>query len=123
MGSGNNPASGYKLTSGPYPGAEDSTGRRVDCFGDRKWCANEVVGAWNPGYGAYTRGGTDSAAYISVQKGDCFGWQMQKPTCDAEQAAFMQDGEWICVSKEEAAGASRGASIRRTGGAIRVIRK
>ena len=119
MGSGDRANSGYKATNGPSPGVEDSTGRRVDCFGDRKWCANEVAGIWNPEFGAYTRGGVDSTAYISIQKGDCFGWQMQKPECEGGQVAYMQNGVWVCAGMEQAAGANRASSIRRTG-AIRV---
>ena len=38
---------------------EDAKGNSVECWGQRKWCAGEVVGQWNPEYGAYTKNGEE----------------------------------------------------------------
>ena len=116
MGSGDKANSGYRATPTPDPGVEDSKGKQVPCFGDRKWCAGETPGVWNPTYGAYTKGGQDSNAYLAIQKGDCWVWQMQKPVCTGEgEVAVLEGAEWVCVIGEDNPNAIRASSIRRTG--------
>ncbi len=122
MGRDNKPNTGYQMTVGPVT-LEDAKGNSVECWGQRKWCAGEVVGQWNPEYGAYTKNGEDNATYISYQKGGCFAWRLEKPDCPADQTAILQDGKWVCaVSSSDAGGVSRASSVRRTGGARRIIR-
>lgn len=116
MGAGDRANAGYRVTSTPFPGVEDSKGNQIACFGDRKWCSNEDTGVWNPEYGAYTKRGADSNAYLSAQKGDCFAWLMQKPICTGEgEAAVLEGGEWVCVVSEQSSDAVRKSTIRRTG--------
>ena len=120
MGVGDKANAGYKATSGPYPGVSDASGKQIACFGDRKWCAGETAGVWNPQFGAFTRGGADNNSYMSIQKGDCFAWQMQKPVCTGEnESAIMQNGEWVCATADTAASNVRASAIRRTG-AVRI---
>ena len=71
MGAGNSAANGYVATANPNELC-DADRNCIECFGDRKWCSGAQVGVWNPEYGAYTRGGNDSATYNSVQKSGCF---------------------------------------------------
>jgi hypothetical protein len=63
MGDGRSASGGYKST-GAATELCDAKHNCIECFGDRKWCSGEPVGIWNPEYGAYTRGGSDTAAYI-----------------------------------------------------------
>lgn len=122
MGSGNTPASGYKSTSAPVELC-DAKNNCIECFGDRRWCSGDTPGVWNPEYGAYTRGGADTATYVSVQKSSCFGWQLEKPDCASGETAVLQNGEWVCVTSS--AGSSVGgrpSTIRRTGTVRGVIR-
>lgn len=122
MGSDNNPASGYKTTSGPIELC-DAANNCIECFGDRRWCAGETAGVWNPEYGAYTRGGNDSATYQSYQKGSCFAWRLEKPVCEAGETAILRQGEWVCATaKGSGATGSRESAVRRTGTIRRVIR-
>ncbi|MBQ2005305.1 MAG: hypothetical protein II219_00650 [Alphaproteobacteria bacterium] len=114
MGTGNAPASGYVAT----PSANelcDANGNCVVCWGERKWCSGVAAGAWNPEYGAYTRGGADNATYLSYQKGGCFAWRLEKPECGAGETAILQDGEWVCAIPQENPEALRKSTIRRTG--------
>ena len=92
----------------------DANNNCVECWGERRWCAGEAKGVWNPEYGAYTRGG-DSATYKSYQKGGCFAWRLQKPDCPSGQVAILQNDEWICATVDAGSGVSRGSSVRRTG--------
>ena len=123
MGSGKNAASGYKDTSYTTELC-DADRNCVECFGERKWCAGEVVGEWNPEYGAYTRGG-DNASYQSYQKGGCFAWRLEKPNCDAGYTAVLSGGEWVCTTfagpGSTATAISKSSSTRRTSGTRRGI--
>jgi len=121
MGSGKNAASGYKATNTPMELC-DVSGNCVECFGDRKWCAGETAGIWNPEYGAYTRGGADNAAYTSYQKGGCFAWRLEKPNCPDGETAVLQGGKWICATSSGTTEGSRASSVRRTGTLRRSIR-
>lgn len=113
MGSGNSANNGYTATSAPGELC-DADGHCIECFGARKWCSGAPVGVWNPEYGAYTRGGTDSATYKSVQKSGCFTWQLQSPTCPAGEDAILKDGEWVCAIKTVNQTVSRASATRRT---------
>ena len=116
MGSGNNAASGYRMTDAPIL-LKDKDGpdaHSIMCFGDRKWCSGEVEGIWNPEYGAYTRGGADSSTYQSFQKGGCFAWRLEKPSCEEGMSAILENDEWVCVTTTKS-DANRASSIRRTG--------
>ncbi len=121
MGAGKNPAAGYKATSAPYELC-DAENHCIECFGDRKWCAGEPAGIWNPEYGAYTRGGDDNATYQSYQKGGCFTWRLEKPNCSDGKSAILRGGEWVCVSSVGSTEGGRAPSIRRTGTMRRIIR-
>lgn len=114
MGSGNSAASGYKTTSGPIELC-DANNNCIECFGDRRWCSGENAGVWNPEYGAYTRGGNDTATYQSYQKGSCFAWRLEKPDCESGETAILRNGEWICTTSTGSTTGSRESSIRRTG--------
>lgn len=120
MGTGTKAASGYKSTSAP---AElcDANGNCVECFGDRKWCGGEPAGIWNPEYGAYTRGGGDNVTYQSYQKGSCFAWRLEKPSCPNGQIAVLVNGEWHCATSSGSGDATRKSTIRRTGAIRRRI--
>ena len=120
MGRGDVANSGYQTTSAPVELC-DAKGNCVECWGQRRWCAGNVRGEWNPEYGAYTRGG-DSATYKSYQKGGCFAWRLQKPDCPSGQVAILQNDEWVCaVASGDGMGGQRMPSIRRTG-AVRSIK-
>lgn len=86
----------------------------IECWGERRWCAGEVPGEWNPEYGAYTRRGDDNATYESYKKGNCFAWSLEKPDCAAGQTAILQDEKWVCMDVKTDNGISRESSIRRT---------
>jgi hypothetical protein len=119
MGSGERASGGYKATPEPVELC-DASGKCVSCFGDRKWCAGEAAGAWNPEYGAYTKNGADSNAYLAAQKGDCYAWQMQKPVCRNEgEVAVIEGGEWVCAVSEGNTQGVRASGIRRSGGVKR----
>ena len=119
MGTGDRAANGYVMTNAPVELC-DANGGCIECFGDRKWCAGAPRGVWNPEYGAYTRGGADSATYISVQKGGCFNWSLEKPVCPEGQDAILQNGEWVCAIPVQGAGnTGRAPAIRRTGTRLR----
>jgi hypothetical protein len=120
MGNGNVAGVGYRATPVPVDLC-DAENNCIECFGDRKWCASEVAGVWNPEYGAYTRGGGDTATYVSYLKGDCFAWRLEKPNCADGEQAILKNGEWVCVTASNgSSGISRSSSVRRTG-AIRKI--
>ena len=115
MGNGTRAANGYVATTVPVELC-DVDGNCIECFGDRKWCSGAVRGVWNPEYGAYTRGGADSATYLSTQKGSCFDWVLEKPTCPEGEDAILQDGEWVCAVPVQGDGAKgRAPAVRRTG--------
>ncbi len=115
MGSGDRANSGYKTTNTPMKLC-DAENNCIQCFGDRKWCATEKAGVWNPGLGIYTQGG-ESRTYKSNRKGDCWAWSLDKPSCAKGQVAVMQNGEYVCASVSGKSGAmpSRASSVRRTG--------
>ncbi|MDR0741833.1 MAG: hypothetical protein LBF28_03610 [Rickettsiales bacterium] len=122
MGVKNSAERGYKSAASPTELC-DVNNKCVECFGDRKWCAGEPTGSWNPEYGAYTRGGGDTATYVSYQKGDCFSWRLEKPNCEAGQQAILKNGEWICVTSGSGSSTgTRESAVRRTGTIRRVIR-
>ena len=105
MGSGSSAASGYVATSQPVL-MESADGKSIGCFGDRKWCAGEVAGRWNPEYGAYTRRGEDSASFVSIQKGDCFAWQtgnLGDVGCASGKIPILINGRWSCSSQKTGA--------------------
>ena len=119
MGSGDRAATGYVATAAPVELC-DTTGECVECFGDRKWCTGVPRGVWNAEYGAYTRGGVDSATYTSSQKGGCFSWNLEKPVCPAGEDAILQDGEWVCAMRVSGSGnTGRAPAVRRTGTRMR----
>ena len=114
MGNKNTPTSGYKTTSAPVELC-DAHGTCIECFGERKWCGGDVAGIWNPEYGAYTRGGGDTTTYTSYQKGACFTWRLEKPTCPDDETAVLIGNEWHCATASGSDVGSRASSIRRTG--------
>ena len=114
MGSGNTAASGYRMTDEPVLLSDDK-GNEIMCFGDRKWCSGEVVGEWNPGFGGYTRDGADNATYKSYQKGGCFAWRLERPSCSDGETAFLVNDEWVCTTEETVPGSPRESAMRRTG--------
>lgn len=122
MGAGARANNGYVTTASPIELC-DVTGRCVECFGDRKWCAGIVRGVWNPEYGAYTRGGADTATYGSEQKGGCWTWKLEKPKCDAGQDAILKDGEWVCAVAKTTGNIGRAPAIRRTSAPRRMLRR
>lgn len=117
MGSGKTANSGYQTTNSPIELC-DVSGKCIECFGERRWCAGETRGEWNPEYGAYTRGG-DNATYRSYQKGSCFAWRLEKPECENGQTAILQGGKWICATSSGNTAGSRASGIRRTGTTLR----
>lgn len=122
MGNNNSASSGYKTTGAPIELC-DANNNCIECFGDRKWCGGEPAGIWNPEYGAYTRGGGDTATYISYQKGDCFSWRLEKPDCENGEQAILKNGEWICVTSSSGSSVgTRPSAVRRTGTIRRTIR-
>ncbi len=114
MGNGNTAAAGYRATDEPVL-LEDDKGNEIRCFGDRKWCAGETAGVWNPEFGGYTRGGGDTVTYKSYQKSGCFAWRLEKPDCESGKTAVLQNGEWVCVSAVGQSDGGRASTIRRTG--------
>ena len=119
MGNGDRVASGYvdRLSS-------VTNGRNtVDCFGERKWCAGEPAGQWNPDLGIYTRGNDDGSTYRAYQKASCFAWRLEKPECADGEAAILRNGEWVCATSQgNSADVLRKSSVRRTGTMRRIIR-
>lgn len=102
MGNGNTAASGYVATANPVV-LEASDGTSIECFGDRKWCAGDVLGVWNPDYGAYTKRGDDSSNFTSAQNGDCFTWgpgSAVKTGCASGQIPVLVNGKWACSSQK-----------------------
>ena len=122
MGSGDRANNGYVATATPSELC-DASGKCIECFGDRKWCAGVVRGVWNPEYGAYTRGGNDSATYGAEQKGGCFMWKLEKPKCNVGESAILKDGEWICATATQNTSVGRSSAVRRTGATRRMIKK
>ena len=59
MGVGTKANSGYK-DSMDVVELCDNDKNCIKCWGERRWCAGEVAGEWNPKYGAYTRHGEDN---------------------------------------------------------------
>lgn len=121
MGSGDRAANGYVATGSPNELC-DVNGKCIECFGERKWCSGIVRGVWNPEYGAYTRGGADSATYGSEQKGGCWTWKLERPKCEAGEDAILQNGEWVCAVAKTTGNIGRTPAIRRTGASRRIIR-
>lgn len=119
MGSDNKANSGYIMSVGTVKLC-DNDGSCVECWGERRWCAGEAHGEWNPKYGAYTRNGDDNATYESYKKGSCFAWHLEKPQCEAGLIAVLQDNQWVCVSADGATGVSRESAVRRTGSMRRI---
>ncbi|MCQ2599706.1 MAG: hypothetical protein MJ187_05050 [Alphaproteobacteria bacterium] len=122
MGSGKRVNTGYIDTNGPLElCTSDKT--CVWCFGDRKWCAGEVPGAWNPQYGAYTRNGEETATYASYQKMGCFGWRLESPhKCSSDEVAVLQNGEWVCSKQVQQDSKTTRESLMRRGGFSKIIR-
>lgn len=122
MGRGNTANSGYKSTAYPY---ELRVGNKsVTCWGERKWCAGQVVGDWDESHGMYTRGAYNpDTAYQSYQKGSCFTWKLEEHNCPAGQTAFLgSDGVWDCRTEQKTVDQVRGSAIRRTSAPRRIIR-
>ena len=113
MGSGDRANSGYQMTSAPQELC-DVKNNCVMCWGERKWCSGDVRGEWNPGYGAYTRGG-DNATYESYQKGSCFAWRLEKPDCTDGKTAILENGKWVCAVSSGSGEVGRASGVRRTG--------
>ncbi|MBQ2005554.1 MAG: hypothetical protein II219_01975 [Alphaproteobacteria bacterium] len=121
MGDGAKANSGYIDTSDIVKLC-DNDKNCIECWGDRRWCAGEVAGEWNPKYGAYTRRGEDNATYESYQKGNCFVWRLEKPDCAAGEIAILQDDKWVCTTMDIGTGVSRESGIRRTSTSRRIQR-
>lgn len=122
MGAGNRANSGYVSTASPIELC-DVKGNCISCFGDRQWCSGVRPGVWNPEYGAYTRGGGDTAVYMSYQKGSCFMWRLEQPNCPDGQAAILQNDEWVCIVEEQNTTLSRSSAVRRTSTRRRGVRR
>ena len=120
MGKDERANSGYQMTGVPVELC-DANNNCVECWGERRWCAGESRGVWNPEYGAYTRGG-DNATYQSYQKGACFAWRLEKPDCADGQTAILQDGKWVCAVAGQQTGIGRASAVRRTGTMRRVLK-
>ncbi|MBP3397383.1 MAG: hypothetical protein J6K82_00455 [Alphaproteobacteria bacterium] len=120
MGSDDKANSGYQMTPGVVELC-DAKGNCVECWGERKWCGGEARGEWNPEYGAYTRGG-DNSTYESYQKGSCFAWRLEKPSCPEGETAILKSGQWVCAVSSGTTEASRSSAIRRTGTLRRITR-
>ena len=118
MGADDKPNSGYQATSVPSEIC-DADGNCVVCWGNRRWCAGEARGDWNPEYGAYTRGG-DNPTYLSYQKGSCFAWRLEKPECKSGETAVLQGGKWVCATASGTGDVGRASGVRRTGTLRRV---
>jgi hypothetical protein len=108
MGAGDKANTGYSATTNTIVVESlDTEGQKksIECFGERKWCAGETAGKWNPEYGAYTKKGEDSILFISVLRGDCFSWGATtsgEAGCKDGQTPVLVNGKWGC-------------SIRKTG--------
>lgn len=122
MGTGGRANNGYVATSVPNELC-DATGKCVECFGDRKWCNGIVRGVWNPEYGAYTRGGDDNATYGSEQKGGCFTWKLEKPSCATGESAILKNGQWVCATSRVNSSLGRESAVRRTGTIRRTLKR
>lgn len=120
MGRDDRANSGYQIT-GALVELCDVNNNCVECWGERRWCAGETRGVWNPEYGAYTRGG-DNATYQSYQKGSCFAWRLEKPDCASGETAILQNGKWVCAVATQQAEVGRASAVRRTGTMRRVLR-
>ncbi len=114
MGSGTKAANGYTATSAPMELC-DADNNCIECYGDRRWCAGEVIGRWNPEYGAYTRSGDDNSSYVAYQKGGCYAWRLEKPNCASGETAVLRGGQWVCAAGSDLTEGGRMPSIRRTG--------
>lgn len=115
MGTGDKVASGYQETSAPVELC-DAAGHCIECWGQRRWCAGDVRGEWNPEYGMYTRGGADSVTYRSYKKGGCFSWRLEQHNCPDGEVAVLKDGEWVCATSSTGqVGTQRTPVLRRTG--------
>ncbi|MDR1207307.1 MAG: hypothetical protein LBK26_02740 [Rickettsiales bacterium] len=115
MGAGDRANSGYKTTNAPLELC-DAGYKCIECFGDRNWCKGETSGVWNPEFGAYTKKGDDSNAFLSLQKGGCFSWSIQKPKCENEgEVAILVNDKFVCAAAGGTAESIRKSSIRRTG--------
>lgn len=119
MGNKDKPGRGYTATPS-YDKICDSENNCVECWGARKWCAGQVRGEWNAKYGAYTRNGDDNNSFYSYLKQDCFAWHLEKPQCEEGMIAVMQDDEWICTKRANAAEIQRAATMRRSSAVKRV---
>ena len=113
MGKGDKANSGYQSTSGPSELC-DAKNNCVECWGARKWCKGEVNGEWAPEYGSYVRS-ADDLTQQSYQKGSCFAWRADKPTCDKGMSAIKKDGKWVCAFEANQAKTIRASGVRRTG--------
>ncbi|MCL1902466.1 MAG: hypothetical protein FWG18_02445 [Alphaproteobacteria bacterium] len=115
MGAGDKATAGYKATNMPIELC-DATNKCVECFGDRNWCKGETTGVWNPEFGAYTKKGDDSNAFLAIQRGDCFAWSIQKPKCEgADEVAMLINDKWVCAVSGGMTENARQSSVRRTG--------
>jgi hypothetical protein len=115
MGAGDKANSGYKSTNAPVELC-DASFKCIECFGDRNWCKGETGGVWNPEFGAYTKKGDDSNAFLSLQKGDCFTWSIQKPKCESEgEVAILVNDKFVCAVPGATSESTRQSTIRRTG--------
>jgi hypothetical protein len=121
MGTGSKANSGYVDTASVVKIC-DKDNDCIECWGERRWCAGETAGGWNPEYGAYTRNGDNNATYESYQKGDCFAWRLEKPNCESGKVAILQDDKWVCTTMDVGTGISREAGVRRTGTSRRIQR-
>ena len=119
MGSGSKANNGY-IDTMDIMTLCDNEKNCIKCWGDRRWCAGEVPGEWNPQYGAYTRRGDNNSTYESYQKGNCFAWRLEKPDCEAGLIAILQDDQWVCATMDGNSGISRESSVRRTSGVRRI---
>ncbi len=112
MGSGDKVATAYvDVLSEVFDGSTS-----IECFGERKWCAGEPAGVWEPNLGIYVRGSDDGSTYKAYQKGSCFAWRLEKPECTNGESAILVDGEWVCA-KANSGGVNTvmKSSVRRTG--------
>ncbi len=114
MGTGDKASSGYVATKNPVI-LESIDGKKIECFGTRKWCSGQTTGEFNIEYGAYTKKGDDSNAYVSQQKGDCFVWSVEKPVCNSGESVVMTDGKWVCAKVSLDNESIRKSSVRRIG--------
>lgn len=121
MGAGDRAAYGYTGTKSPVT-LETVDGRSIECFGARKWCKGQIEGIFNPEYGVYTQRGSDTNAYLSVQKGDCFSWSVETPDCKTGESVVMINGQWTCAAVSMNNESIRQSSIRRTSAVKKIIK-